>query len=122
MAVDGELSGLKGVTCSDCETELPLQVLSTPAGYYLGYFCPHCGPYSRETGYYKKREQAEAELKRWQDEAKEPEEVRDTEYHPDNLDVEMAETIEALAARLVHREYDDPFSSLDDEYAGVRDA
>lgn len=35
----------------DCGTFLDLRVLNTPAGYYLGFWCPSHGPYSRETGY-----------------------------------------------------------------------
>lgn len=38
-----------------------LQVLSTPAGYYLGYLDKEGFPYSRETGYMTK-EQAEQAL------------------------------------------------------------
>ena len=35
----------------DCGTYLDLRVLNTPAGYYLGFWCPSHGPYSRETSY-----------------------------------------------------------------------
>ena len=45
------------VTCPDCKSELPLKVLKT-CGYYVGRWCPKCGPYSRETGYYPEEEQA----------------------------------------------------------------
>ena len=51
MAFPGELRGIEGTTCDGCGTDLPLKVLSTRAGHYLGYWCPNCGPYSRETGY-----------------------------------------------------------------------
>lgn len=61
MALPGELSGLWGTVC-ECGQELKLEVLSSAAGYYLGYFCPSCGPYSRETGYYANRADAKAEL------------------------------------------------------------
>lgn len=64
MTLFGELKGLIGTTCSDCGEFLPLQVLRSFAGYYLGYFCNHCGPYSRESGYYKTYEEAEKELER----------------------------------------------------------
>lgn len=37
--------------CMDCGTTLTLQVCSSAAGYYLGFQCDCCGPYSRETGY-----------------------------------------------------------------------
>ena len=62
MAVDGELIGLGSITCEDCDTELPLQVCHSNAGYYLGHYCPKCGPYSRETDYFPTREKAETEL------------------------------------------------------------
>ncbi len=50
MALPGELEGLHGATCT-CGRELLLRVLHSNAGYYLGYRCPDCGPWSRETGY-----------------------------------------------------------------------
>lgn len=41
--------------CEICKDELPLKVLKTPTNlYYLGYFCPNCGPYERVSGYYTK--------------------------------------------------------------------
>jgi hypothetical protein len=46
----------------ECGTTLALQVLSSAAGYYLGFFCPYCGPYSRESGYFRSREEAETAL------------------------------------------------------------
>lgn len=49
-------------TCSDCKVELKLQVLKSAAGFYLGTMC-NCGPYSRESGYYETREEAENDLK-----------------------------------------------------------
>lgn len=42
-------SGTK--TCRDCESPLPLTVLMSAAGYYIGTAC-NCGPYSRESGYF----------------------------------------------------------------------
>jgi len=39
------------ITCMDCKTELPLKVCHSAAGFYLGYFCPNCGPYDRVSGY-----------------------------------------------------------------------
>jgi len=59
--IPGECKGLEGHTC-ECGFKMELEVLSTPAGYYLGYMCDECGPYSRETGYYKTKEEAEEEL------------------------------------------------------------
>lgn len=46
----GECVGFDGATCT-CGLELPLEILQSAAGYYLGYCCPQCGPYSRETIY-----------------------------------------------------------------------
>ena len=46
------------ITC-DCGKHLTLEVLKSAAGYYLGYFCPNCGPYSRVSGYFNTEEQAE---------------------------------------------------------------
>ena len=60
-----------GVTCrdsfhidvgEDAVQFMPYEVLSSAAGYYLGYFCPVCGPYDRASGYYKTREMAERSL------------------------------------------------------------
>jgi hypothetical protein len=39
-------------TCPDCGKKLELEVLQSAAGYYIGTECC-CGPYSRESGYYK---------------------------------------------------------------------
>lgn len=83
MAVNGELKGLKGITCEDCGTHLSLQVCKSNAGYYLGYCCDHCGPYSRETGYFKSREIAEKELTK-----KIPAKLRNTDFVPGDLIVE----------------------------------
>ena len=49
-------------TCPDCGVKLELQVLCSAAGYYIGTECC-CGPYSRESGYYKKEEDAETLLR-----------------------------------------------------------
>lgn len=43
--------------------DLPIQVLSSAAGYYIGQLEPCGAPFSRLSGYYKKREEAERELK-----------------------------------------------------------
>lgn len=47
--------------CPDCGHVFKLEVLKTCA-YYVGTCCPNCGPWSRETGYFKTREEAEAVL------------------------------------------------------------
>lgn len=63
MAHPGELSGLeKEFTCKDCGQKMPLQVCRSNAGHYLGYYCGNCGPWSRETGYYRKGEDADKAL------------------------------------------------------------
>lgn len=48
--------------CKECGMKLELQVLYSPAGYYIGTQC-NCGPYSRESHYYKSKQQAEFDLK-----------------------------------------------------------
>jgi len=58
----GETCGLTGTTCSDCGQGLDLDVLHSNAGYYLGYFCSECGPFSRETGYYTTEAEAYVDL------------------------------------------------------------
>lgn len=49
-------------TCPDCKLKLELQVLSSAAGFYIGTYC-NCGPYSRESGYYRSFDEAERALK-----------------------------------------------------------
>jgi hypothetical protein len=41
----------------------PLTVLSTPAGYYIGYLTEDGFPYSRESGYYATEEEAQEAMK-----------------------------------------------------------
>lgn len=48
-------------TCPDCQVTVKLEVLQSGAGYYIGTRC-NCGPYSRESDYYKHREVAKAAL------------------------------------------------------------
>ena len=50
-------------TCPDCKVAPKLGIYQSPAGYYIGTFCD-CGPYSRESGYYKTSELAQAALDR----------------------------------------------------------
>ena len=38
-----------------------LDVYRSGAGYYIGTYC-NCGPYTRESGYYRTRELAQANL------------------------------------------------------------
>jgi len=63
MALEGELNGVEGTICMDCGAELPLMVCMSAAGYYLGYKCNCCGPYSRESGYFRSHEEAEKALR-----------------------------------------------------------
>jgi hypothetical protein len=54
---------LSGATplCPDCQSGLTLQVLMSGAGYYVGTQC--CGgPYTRETGYFHSRKEANGAL------------------------------------------------------------
>jgi hypothetical protein len=63
MVIAGELNGLDGAVCCDCGANLHLMVCHSMAGYYLGYFCGECGPYSRESDYFEKREDAQRALR-----------------------------------------------------------
>jgi len=57
------MSSLSSFTnCLKCNTTLALKVLHSNAGYYLGTFCNNCGPHSRESDYFKTREQANTAL------------------------------------------------------------
>ena len=62
MALPGECVSDTRTICIECGTELNIEVLVSAAGYYIGFFCPQCGPYSRESGYYRSREEAEKSL------------------------------------------------------------
>jgi len=60
--MDGEtLAGRGPCKCSDCKDPLPLKVLQSAAGFYIGLLCK-CGPYSRESGYYSSKEEATTAL------------------------------------------------------------
>lgn len=79
MAVEGELKGLKGIKCEDCGATLPLQVCHSAAGYYLGYYCNQCGPYSRETDYFVTSKEANTELEKVA-KGEEPAKLRNTDF------------------------------------------
>lgn len=85
MALPGELLGTGTITCDLCGAELPLKVCQSGAGYYLGHFCNQCGPYSRESGYFRTREEAKRAL---QSENEDEMNLRDTEFHPGEFIVE----------------------------------
>ena len=61
MVMPGETiaTGAEG-TCPECEKRLVLEVLRANS-YYIGTQC-NCGPYSRESGYFKTRAEAEKVL------------------------------------------------------------
>lgn len=44
------------------KSPLELKVLRSNAGYYIGTWCPNCGPYSRESHYYGTKEEAQHAL------------------------------------------------------------
>jgi hypothetical protein len=48
-------------TCPECRAELTNQVLRSAAGFYIGTRCK-CGPYSRESGYYRTEQEAQRAL------------------------------------------------------------
>ena len=45
--------------CEECGTMPKLDVYLSGAGFYIGTYC-QCGPYTRESGYYRTRELAQA--------------------------------------------------------------
>jgi hypothetical protein len=63
MALRGEtLATGASHVCSECNRQVSkLSVLHSAAGYYIGTTCS-CGPYSRESGYYKKKSEAQFDL------------------------------------------------------------
>lgn len=40
------------VVCPECAIHVVTQVLRSPAGFYIGTRCD-CGPYTRESGYFR---------------------------------------------------------------------
>src|SRR5262249_26047399 len=51
------------VRCPECGSEFPVKVLRSAAGYYLGRWCPRCGPYERvSVSYFPSRAAAEKAL------------------------------------------------------------
>lgn len=62
MVLHGECINARHTVCIECGTELPIKVCASTVGYYIGFFCPNCGPYSRESGYYSSRVEAERAL------------------------------------------------------------
>jgi len=63
MVLFGETIKERHTICVDCQKELDIGVQRSNAGYYIGFVCPNCGPYSRESRYYDSYEEAEIALK-----------------------------------------------------------
>lgn len=65
MALPGEIPkrGKDQTAQCSCGQKLPLEVLQSAGGYYLGWWCNECGPFGRLTGYYESLEDAERRLK-----------------------------------------------------------
>jgi hypothetical protein len=62
MTLPGETIGTgASPRCPDCGIMPAMAVHMSAAGYYIGTWC-NCGPYSRESGYYRTREDAERAL------------------------------------------------------------
>jgi conjugative relaxase-like TrwC/TraI family protein len=57
ISKDLALESARHFPCPDCQQQRELQVLKSPAGYYVGTRCD-CGPYSRDSDYYKTHEDA----------------------------------------------------------------
>jgi len=63
----------------DCLLFLEPSAGDGAAGYYLGYICPFCGPYSRETEYMAKDE-AEVALEHYRQNKVVPVTIRTIEF------------------------------------------
>jgi len=62
MSLPGEtISDGAAPRCDECGRMPKLDVYLSGAGHYIGTYCS-CGPYSRESGYYRTRELAQADL------------------------------------------------------------
>ena len=62
MVMPGETIATGGSPeCRDCHRVPKLDVYRSAAGYYIGTYCD-CGPYSRESDYYKTPELAKKAL------------------------------------------------------------
>jgi hypothetical protein len=58
----GEVSFKMELVCPDCGKNMPLQVITRGAVFYLGHYCSECGPWDRTSGYFTSKEAAEKEL------------------------------------------------------------
>jgi hypothetical protein len=61
MTLPGETVNDTTVDC-ECGESLHIQVLRSNADYYIGFQCPNCGSYSRESRYYNDFEDAQEDL------------------------------------------------------------
>jgi hypothetical protein len=59
MTLPGECVNDTTTICHECGAELNIDIQKSAAGFYVGFWCPECGPYSRESGYYRNYEDAE---------------------------------------------------------------
>jgi hypothetical protein len=48
-------------TCNSCGVTPPFEVFRSNAGFYIGTYC-NCGPYTRESHYYKTFKEAKTAL------------------------------------------------------------
>ncbi|MFH1983206.1 MAG: hypothetical protein ABIL58_15290 [Pseudomonadota bacterium] len=62
MTLPGECVNEVRTLCCECQSVMDIGVQRSAAGYYVGFFCPCCGPYSRESGYYRSFEEAQEAL------------------------------------------------------------
>jgi len=62
MTLPSECVNETQTVCMECGKTIDLRVHCSVAGYYIGFCCPNCGPYSRESGYFHSRNEAETVL------------------------------------------------------------
>ena len=78
MAMEGEVKGFGPITCEECGETMELEVKISGGGFsYLGREC-NCGPYSRDSHYFKTYKEAEEALASGDPELAR---LRDTNYH-----------------------------------------
>ena len=65
MAMPGEIMNTREegdmIRCA-CGKDMPLEILQSAAGFYWGHACNECGPWSRESGYYPGKVQAQVAM------------------------------------------------------------
>jgi len=60
--IPGECIGVTKTSCMECGEDMKIGVYSSAAGFYVGFFCPNDGPYSRESGYFASHGEAQAAI------------------------------------------------------------